>query len=69
MDFVSETGTYQADWLSQQSDWLKGEDKKTWEDTNSEFRKKLDAGTKPGELDPDKVSDLLAAFESGLTNF
>ena len=56
VDFVSETGTYQADWLSQQSKWLKDDDLKTWEDANSEFRKRLDAGYKPGDFNPDNVS-------------
>lgn len=55
VELVSETGTYQADWLSQQPDWLKGDDKKVWEDTQSEFRKKLDKGLKPNDLDPDNV--------------
>ena len=35
---VSETGTYQAVWLSQQKDELPGEDPKVWEDPSSEFR-------------------------------
>ena len=55
VDLVSETGTYQADWLSQQPDWLKDEDKKTWEDSKSDFRQKLDAGLKPRDLNPDDV--------------
>lgn len=56
VDFVSETGTYQADWLSQTEDWLKGDDKKTWEDTSSGFRKGLEAIAKAGDVDPDQVS-------------
>lgn len=55
VDLVSETGSYQADWLSQQEDWLKGEDRKVWEDPNSEFRKKLDAHLKPSDIDASKV--------------
>lgn len=55
VDLVSETGTYQADWLSQQDDWLKGDDRKEWENTSSDFRKKLDAGMKPGDVKPDEV--------------
>ncbi|KAF2731861.1 hypothetical protein EJ04DRAFT_566532 [Polyplosphaeria fusca] len=38
VDLVSETGTYQADWLSETKDWLPEEDKKVWEDHSSEFR-------------------------------
>lgn len=53
---MSETGTYQPDWLSQQKDWLKGEDKAIWEDRSSEFRLKLDNLLKPSDIDPSKVS-------------
>jgi putative intracellular protease/amidase len=42
VDLVSEKGTYTADWLSLQPDFLNGEDKATYEDLDSEFRKKLD---------------------------
>ena len=42
VDLVSEKGTYVPDWLSQQKDFLSGDDKKQWEDVNGEFRKKLD---------------------------
>lgn len=42
VDLVSEKGTYVADWLSLQPDFLSGEYKKQWEDPNSDFRKKLD---------------------------
>ena len=52
---MSETGTYQADWLSQQPEWLKDQDKKVWEDSKSDFRQKLDAGLKPQDLNPDDV--------------
>ncbi len=61
VDIVSETGTYQPDWLSQQSDWLKDQDKKDWEDTNSDFRKALDKGYKPGDLDPDTYGIFFAS--------
>jgi hypothetical protein len=56
VELVSETGSYQADWLSQQPDWLKDDDKKVWEDPQSEFRQKLDKGLKPNDLNPDNVS-------------
>lgn len=42
VDLVSEKGTYVADWLSLQPDFLSGEDKAQYEDLNGEFRKKLD---------------------------
>ncbi|ETS76614.1 hypothetical protein PFICI_12001 [Pestalotiopsis fici W106-1] len=51
VDLASETGSYTPDWLSQQPDFLQGEDLKTWEDTNSEFRKKLDNMPKAADLD------------------
>ncbi|RMZ87659.1 hypothetical protein DV736_g5123, partial [Chaetothyriales sp. CBS 134916] len=52
VDFVSETGTYQPDWLSQQADWLKGEDKAAWENPKSDFRQALDKGLKPSDVNP-----------------
>ncbi|KAF7534728.1 hypothetical protein G7054_g5963 [Neopestalotiopsis clavispora] len=51
VDLASETGSYTPDWLSQQPDFLHGEDLKTWEDTNSEFRQKLDNMPKAADLD------------------
>jgi len=56
VDFVSETGSYQPDWLSQQEQWLKGKDKEAWEGKTGEFRTKLDSMAKGGDIDPDKVS-------------
>ncbi|KAK7704990.1 plasma membrane heat shock protein [Botryosphaeria dothidea] len=50
VDLVSETGTYQPDWLSQQKDWLPDEDRKVWEDHSSEFRSKLDKLLKPSDV-------------------
>jgi D-lactate dehydratase len=61
VDMVSETGTYQADWLSTTEDWLKGQDKKDWEDTDSAFRKALDQGYKPGDLNPDNYGIFFAS--------
>ena len=58
VDFVSETGTYDPDWLSQQGDWLKGEDKDAWEGKTGEFRAKLDGLAKAGDVDPDKVREV-----------
>jgi hypothetical protein len=54
VDLASETGTYTPDWLSQQPDFLNGEDLAIWNDTNSEFRKRLDNMPKASELDPSK---------------
>ncbi|KAF2218612.1 class I glutamine amidotransferase-like protein [Elsinoe ampelina] len=47
VDLVSETGTFQADWLSETEDWLKGDDRKQWEDANSPFRTKISQLKKP----------------------
>jgi hypothetical protein len=57
VDLVSETGTYQADWLSQQKDWLSGDDRRVWEDPRSDFRKKLDEHLKPSDIKAENVSD------------
>lgn len=51
VDLTSETGTYTADWLSQQPDFLNGEDLAVWENVESEFRKKLDNMPKAADLD------------------
>jgi len=51
VDLASETGTYTPDWLSQQPDFLNGEDLAIWNDTNSDFRKKLDNMPKAADLD------------------
>lgn len=67
MDLVSETGTYSPDWLSQQKDWLPDEDRKVWEDHNSEFRSKMDKLPKPSDIDASKVitHNLLSDLNSG----
>lgn len=57
VDLVSETGSYQADWLSQQKDWLPEEDRKVWEDPKSDFRQKLDAHLKPGDIRAQNVNN------------
>ncbi|RAO73420.1 uncharacterized protein BHQ10_009432 [Talaromyces amestolkiae] len=51
VDLVSETGTYIADWLSQQPDFLNGSDLQTWNDKDSDFRKKLDNMPKAADVD------------------
>lgn len=58
VDLVSETGQFQADWLSQQKEWLPEEYRVVWEDPQSDFRKKLDAHLKPSDIDPSQVCDL-----------
>ena len=54
VDLASETGTYTPDWLSQQPDFLNGEDLATWQNVNSNFRQKLDNMPKAADLDPSK---------------
>ena len=51
VDLASETGTYTPDWLSQQPDFLHGEDLEIWNNPASDFRRKLDNMTKASELD------------------
>jgi putative intracellular protease/amidase len=51
VDLASETGSYTADWLSQQPDFLNGSDLTTWNNTTSEFRKKLDNMPKAADVD------------------
>lgn len=55
VDLVSETGTYQPDWLSQQKDWLSDSERDIWEDHSSEFRSKLDHLLRPNDIDPAKA--------------
>ena len=55
VDLVSETGSYQADWLSEQKEWLKDEERQVWEDHSSEFRSKLDKLLKPEDVKWEKV--------------
>ena len=55
VDLVSEKGTYVPDWLSEQSDFLNGEDLKTWQNANAKFRKKLDNMPKAADIDGSKV--------------
>ncbi|KAL4866677.1 hypothetical protein BDV12DRAFT_210310 [Aspergillus spectabilis] len=51
VDLASENGSYTPDWLSQQPDFLNGEDLEIWNDTNSDFRRKLDNMKPAAELD------------------
>ncbi|KAJ5111291.1 class I glutamine amidotransferase-like protein [Penicillium argentinense] len=61
VELVSETGTYQPDWLSEQKDWLNNADRAIWEDHSSEFRSKLDKLLKPADIDPKKQYGLFFA--------
>jgi len=51
VDLVSEKGTYVADWLSLQPDFLNGEDKEQYEDKSGEFRRKLDSMPDVGSIE------------------
>ncbi|KAH7232864.1 class I glutamine amidotransferase-like protein, partial [Fusarium tricinctum] len=51
VDLPLETGTYTLDWLSQQPDFLNGDDLTTWNDTDIEFLVELDNMFKASKLD------------------
>ena len=61
VDLASETGSYTPDWLSQQPDFLNGKELEIWNDTNSEFRKKLDNMTKAADLDASRYGVFFAS--------
>jgi putative intracellular protease/amidase len=61
VDFISETGNFYPDWLSLQEDWLKGEDKKVWEDRDSGFRAKLDDLLRPADVKASKYGIFFAS--------
>ncbi|KAI1429609.1 class I glutamine amidotransferase-like protein [Xylaria sp. FL1777] len=61
VDLSSETGSYTPDWLSQQPDFLNGDDLATWNDTNSEFRQKLDNMPKAADVDGSKYGVFYAS--------
>ncbi|PNS20615.1 NFX1-type zinc finger-containing protein 1 [Sphaceloma murrayae] len=61
VELVSETGTYSADWLSETEDWLKGEDRKQWQDPKSPFNVKLDHLKKPSEIDASEYGIFFAS--------
>jgi D-lactate dehydratase len=61
VDLASETGSYTPDWLSQQPDFLNGSDLETWNNVNSDFRKKLDNMPKAADLDGSKYGVFYAS--------
>ncbi len=61
VDLASETGHYTPDWLSQQPDFLNGEDLDTWKDPNSTFRKKLDHMPKAADVDGSRYGVFFAS--------
>lgn len=61
VDLSSETGHYVPDWLSQQPDFLNGEDLAIWNDVNSAFRQKLDNMPKASEIDGSKYGVFYAS--------
>ncbi|KAF1356414.1 class I glutamine amidotransferase-like protein [Delphinella strobiligena] len=61
VDFVSETGKYKPDWLSQEDDWLPRPDKEIWLDLSSEFRTKLDNLLKPSDVEWSEYGILYAS--------
>ena len=65
VDLVSETGSYQADWLSQQKEWLKDDERKVWEDHSSEFRSKLDKLLTPNDVKWEEVCIVLLLCSRG----
>ncbi|KAG9253966.1 IgE-binging protein [Emericellopsis atlantica] len=61
VDFASESGSYTPDWLSQQPDFLNGEDLEMWNDKSSDFRQKLDNMPRASELDGSKYGVFYAS--------
>ncbi|KZF26901.1 class I glutamine amidotransferase-like protein [Xylona heveae TC161] len=61
VDLVSETGTYQPDWLSQQKDWLNDADRADWENHSGAFRSKLDRLFKPADINADEYGLFFAS--------
>ncbi|SPO06332.1 related to NonF protein, involved in nonactin biosynthesis [Cephalotrichum gorgonifer] len=61
VDLASETGSYTPDWLSQQPDFLNGDNLATWQDTKSGFRKKLDNMPKAADLDGSRYGVFFAS--------
>lgn len=56
VDFAGEQGSYVADHLSTTEDYLNGEDRKIYENKNSDFRSRLDNLKRPSDVNADEVS-------------
>jgi putative intracellular protease/amidase len=65
VDLVSEEGRWTEDWLSLQPGFLSDEERKQYDDKNSEFRKQMDKNLKPGDVDADKVGSPTRSGEIG----
>ncbi|KAF2734467.1 class I glutamine amidotransferase-like protein [Polyplosphaeria fusca] len=61
VDIASEEGHYTPDWLSLQPGFLSDEERKQYEDVESEFRSKLDAGVKAKDVDGGKYGVFFAS--------
>ncbi|BEJ11469.1 hypothetical protein CspHIS471_0108910 [Cutaneotrichosporon sp. HIS471] len=61
VDLASETGKYSPDWLSTTDDWLKPDERKIYEDKNSEFRRKLDNMLTPAQINADDYGIFFAS--------
>lgn len=61
VDLTSETGTYTPDWLSQQPDFLNGDDLATWNNLDSDFRKKIDNMPRAADVDGSKYGVFFAS--------
>jgi putative intracellular protease/amidase len=61
VDLVSEEGRWTEDWLSLQPGFLSDEERKQYDDKNSEFRKQMDKNLKPGDVDADKYGIIFAS--------
>jgi putative intracellular protease/amidase len=58
VDIASEKGTWTEDWLSLQPGFLTEEQRKQYDDRNSEFRVEMDKNLKAGDLLDKEVSTL-----------
>ena len=55
VDIVSEEGKWTADWLSLQPGFLTEEERKQYDDLNSDFRSELERRKKAADVDASKV--------------
>lgn len=61
VDLASETGSYTADWLSQQPDFLNGSDLATFQDPSSDFRRVLDNMPRAADVDGSRYGVFFAS--------